>query len=59
LPKTFTQKYSISNARVYMAGANLLTFSGLHIDPELPSDGYYNFSMPAMRTVTLGLEVSF
>ncbi len=59
LPKTFTQKYSISNARVYVAGANLLTFSGLHIDPELPSDGYYNFGMPAMRTVTLGLEVSF
>ena len=59
LPKTFTQKYSISNARIYMAGANLLTFSGLHIDPELPSDGYYNFGMPAMRTVTLGLEVSF
>jgi hypothetical protein len=59
LPKTFTQKYSISNARVYVAGANLLTFSGLHVDPELPSDGYYNFGMPAMRTVTLGLEVSF
>lgn len=40
-------------------GANLLTFSGLHVDPEIQSDGYVNFGMPAMRTVTLGLEVSF
>lgn len=59
LPKSFTKKMNISNARVYAAGANLLTFSKLHIDPEIQSDGYFNFHMPAMRTVTLGLEVSF
>ena len=55
LPKEISKKLNLSNARVYAAGANLLTFSGLHIDPELPSDGYYNFGMPAMRTVTLCL----
>ena len=42
-----------------MAGANLLTFSGLNIDPEIQSNGYYYYAMPAMRTVTLGLDLTF
>lgn len=59
LPKTFVSKAGITNARVYVAGANLLTFSGLHVDPEIQQSGYYNMGMPAMRTVTFGVEVSF
>ena len=59
LPKTFVKKANISNARVYLAGANLLTFSGLHVDPEIQQSGYYSMGMPAMRTVTFGVEVSF
>lgn len=59
LPKTFVQKMKITNARVVLAGANLLTFSGLHVDPEIQTSGHYSMGMPAMRTVTLGLEVSF
>ena len=59
LPKTFVNKAGITSARVYVAGANLLTFSGLHVDPEIQQSGYYNMNMPAMRTVTFGVEVSF
>lgn len=59
LPKAFMQKAGISNARVYLAGANLLTFSKLHVDPEIQQSGYYNMDMPSMRTVTFGVEVSF
>jgi hypothetical protein len=59
LPKAFTKKANITNARVYVAGANLLTFSGLHVDPEIQQSGYYSMGMPSMRTVTFGVEVSF
>ncbi len=59
LPRSFVNKISLSNARVYVAGANLLTFSKLHIDPEIQTNGFYSLGMPAMRTVTFGLEVSF
>lgn len=59
LPKTFVNKIGMSNARVYVAGSNLLTFSGLDIDPEVRANGRYRYSMPALRTVSLGVEVSF
>ena len=59
LPKNFVKKCSILNARIYIAGTNLLTFSGLDIDPEIEGDGYYNYSMPTLRTVTFGVEVTF
>ena len=49
----------MSNARIYVAAANLLTFSGLNIDPEIKSNGYYYYTMPAMRTVTFGLDLTF
>lgn len=59
VPKDFVKKAGISNARVYVAGANLLTFSDLHVDPEIQQSGYYSMGMPSMRTVTMGIEVSF
>ena len=59
LPQNFVNKIGLLNARVYVAGSNLLTFSGLDIDPEIQSSGYYYYSMPALRSVTLGLEISF
>ena len=58
LPKTFVQKMNIQNARIYLSGANLLTFSGLNIDPEIQASGYYYYNTPALRTVSLGLEVT-
>jgi hypothetical protein len=41
-----------------VSGHNLLTFTGLDFDPEVHASGYYNFTFPAVRTVTLGLEIS-
>ncbi len=58
LPQDLLKKAGVSNARVYMAGNNLLTFTGLNFDPEVQANGYYNFTFPALRTVTIGLEVS-
>ncbi|MEN6619568.1 MAG: TonB-dependent receptor [Rikenellaceae bacterium] len=57
-PKNLRDFLRLSNARVYVAGTNLLTFTGLDFDPEVRSDGYYNFTLPALRTITLGIEVS-
>ncbi len=59
LSDRFTQKMRVNGARVFLSGSNLLTFSGLDIDPEIQASGYYNFYMPALRTVSLGVEVSF
>ena len=59
LPRNAISKLTLSNARIYVAAANLLTFSGLNIDPEIKSNGYYYYTMPAMRTVTLGLDLTF
>lgn len=58
LPKNWVNKMRMQNVRVYVAGSNLLTFSGLDIDPEIQSNGYYNWSMPALRTITFGLELT-
>ena len=59
LPRNFINKVKLSNARVYLSGSNLLTFSGLDIDPEIRNNGSYNYEMPALRTVNMGVEVSF
>ena len=59
LPRNFSSKLSISNARIYVAGANLLTFSKLNIDPEIQASGYFRYNMPSLRTVTLGLDLTF
>jgi TonB-linked SusC/RagA family outer membrane protein len=69
--KTMSIGYNISNSllskiniekfRIYIAGTNLLTFSGLNkynIDPEAPSGmgGYY---YPQMRTISFGFNLTF
>ena len=58
LPQTLLSKVKISNARIYLSGNNLLTFTGLNFDPEVQANGYYNFTFPAVRTLTIGLELS-
>ena len=58
LPQNLLSKVRISNARIYVAGNNLLTFTGLNFDPEVQANGYYNFTFPAVRTLTIGLELS-
>ncbi len=60
LPAGALQKVSMKNARVYVSGQNLLTFSklpkALGIDPEInsPTAGY-----PLVAIYTIGLNVSF
>lgn len=58
IPDKVKNSLRITNARVYVAGNNLLTFTGLNFDPEVQANGYYNFTFPALRTITLGIEVS-
>ena len=53
-------KAGIQDCRIYFAGQNLFTASGLNeysIDPEAPnSAGMYYY--PQQRTLTLGLNIS-
>ncbi len=61
LPHFILQKVGIEDMRVSVSGTNLFTISGLNkydVDPEAPSgkSGYY---YPQMRTISLGLDLSF
>jgi len=60
LPKSMLSKASIRNARIYVAGTNLLTINPLRkydVDPEAPNGqaGYY---YPQQRTISLGLNIT-
>jgi hypothetical protein len=61
LPKGLLSKLKIAQCRVYVAGQNILTASGLNeynMDPEAPSNvGMYYY--PQQRTFTLGGNISF
>lgn len=67
LPKTFSEKFKLSNVKVYVSGTNLLTwtkYSGF--DPEISSYEQSNLypgidygAYPNARTITAGLNVSF
>lgn len=67
LPKSLTNKVGISSMKIYVAGTNLLTFSGLKkfdLDPEVPprpssSTGGSAWSYPQQKTVTLGASLTF
>lgn len=59
LNSALTQKVGISRCRLYIAGQNLFTWSGLNdygIDPENPTDNRY---YPQVKTYTLGINVDF
>ncbi len=48
----------IKNTRVYLAGYNLLTFSGLkNVDPETSDEGYQTY--PQVKIYNIGVKVSF
>lgn len=60
LPKSFMRGAGIESLRLYLAGTNIFTISGLNkysIDPEAQS-GYSGKYYPQMRTFTLGLNIS-
>lgn len=71
LPKNWTKKVGISNARIYFTGNNLFLISGYSgLDPDVNTntdaggDGfptpYYDYnSYPKARTYTFGINVAF
>lgn len=57
LPSAFIQRYGLQSLRVFVSGANLLTFSTLNkygIDPESPGTIMY---YPQQRTISFGLNL--
>jgi TonB-dependent starch-binding outer membrane protein SusC len=68
LPKSWTQKVNISNARLFIAGVNLLTFTQYTgYDPEVRADvsgygfdhGWFFYSAPQAKTTSVGLNINF
>ncbi len=58
-PKTMLDKTFLNNARIFVSGENLLTFSKFRgSDPERP-DLATQFDYPNSRIVTFGFEVNF
>jgi len=58
VPKKWSKKAFLSNARVYYRGTNLLTFAAFKLwDPELGSSN--GFSYPTSKTNTFGIELTF
>ncbi len=60
LPRSILQKVNIQNLRLYFAGTNVFTLSGMNkysIDPEAPNGqgGYY---YPQMRTFSFGINLT-
>jgi len=55
LPADICKKISISDARVFVSGQNLLLITGYKVgDPELSN----LFSFPIQRTVALGITIN-
>ena len=56
--KVFGDKIGIKNLRVYAAGYNLLTLSGLkNVDPETSDESYQTY--PQMRIFNFGAKLNF
>ncbi|MFD2035838.1 SusC/RagA family TonB-linked outer membrane protein [Belliella marina] len=59
LPSSLTESLKIASLRVFVQGQNLLTFTDFRgFDPEL-SGNLIGSQYPALRTVTLGVNVGF
>ena len=60
LPRTVLNRISLSNARFFVSGSNLLTFSKYKIaDPEVNNFGTRGWETPYGKTFTVGIELSF
>jgi TonB-dependent starch-binding outer membrane protein SusC len=67
LPETWTGKIGMSNARFYVSGFNLLTFSPFDIglDPEVNGSlsgagaPYSGRVYPVSRVISAGLDINF
>ncbi len=60
LPASITERINAGNARVWVQGQNLLTFTNYSgFDPEMDETGEEFFRYPVGRSVTLGFEITF
>lgn len=65
LPESLTNRISLQKVRIYIAGENLLTFTGYDgFDPELAAGGYTTIGVdkgcyPQSRTITFGANITF
>ncbi len=60
LPSTVLNRVSLSNARFFVSGTNLLTFSKYKIaDPEVNNFGTRGWETPFGKTYTFGIELGF
>lgn len=59
-PEKITSFLNLNSIRMYARGTNILTFTkdkDLYIDPEQAINGRYNGMTPAMKTISLGLDI--
>lgn len=60
LPKEWLTPVGLTNARAYVQGQNLLTWTKYPgMDPEQLRDGIVWFMYPNARTITFGLDINF
>jgi hypothetical protein len=60
LPHIRTDKLAIKHVRIYLRATNLLCFSKFKLwDPELDSNENNGSNYPMMRSVSIGLDVTF
>jgi TonB-linked SusC/RagA family outer membrane protein len=60
LPQKWVKKASLQNARVFVAGNNLLTWAAYSdYDPEVQVNGQTTWDLPALRSLTFGVELTF
>jgi TonB-linked SusC/RagA family outer membrane protein len=60
LPGSWIEKAAIKHARIYLRGTNLLCFSQFKLwDPERSTPGNNGMRYPIMRSLSIGLDVTF
>lgn len=60
IPKNLIQKIKINSLNVYAQASNYFTWATQDImDPEQRMNGYTNFEMPNVKTMTFGLKIGF
>lgn len=60
LPKQWTRKIGINNARIFASADNLWTWAAYDFyDPESIENGSATWNTPPLKTVTFGINVNF
>ena len=59
-PQSIASYAHLNSLRLYLRGTNMLTFTkdkDLYIDPEQSINGNYNANTPAVKTISIGLDI--